>query len=408
MNRLQSWLSEQFQRRPWWMNLLMVFCFFMAVVYVPWDFFMKPVSADQEAWLGILLRGWAAKATEPIHWAIYAAGAYGFWRMRDWMWPWAAVYAASVAFGMFWWPIVYLGGFGSVVLGLISLTAFGALAWALWRAQEQFAAKPPALSERYGEWAVVTGASAGIGREFARALARDGMSCVLTARREDRLRELADELEKSWNVDTKVVAADLADPSGVDRIAAAVEGLDVALLVNNAGFGYVGRFEKQDPQRLRAMIEVNCTAPVLLTAKLLPALVKRGRGAVVVVGSTAGRQPLPFLGVYAASKGFDLLFGEALWVELRDRGIDVLVLQPGPVATEFEEVSGENRVNPTAAERPEQTVRIALEALGRQPSVVSGPWINWARANANRLLPRSVLALVASDFTEQQTPPEML
>src|SRR5206468_425249 len=131
-------------------------------------------------------------------------------------------------------------------------------------------------------------------------------------------------------VATRVVAVDLAAPDGADRLAAAVGDLDLAILVNNAGFGLAGRFDRCDPKRLREMVQVNCMAPVALTALLLPRLLERGRGAIVITGSVAGRQPLPLHGVYAATKAFDLLFGEALAVELHEHGIDVLVLEPGP------------------------------------------------------------------------------
>src|SRR5215831_19823631 len=100
---MQSWLREALGRRPVWMNVLLIFCIYMTFVFMPIDMFVKPVAVDQEAWFGLLLRGWGAKLTEPIHWAIYAAGTYGFWRMRRWMWPWASVYAAQVAIGMVVW-----------------------------------------------------------------------------------------------------------------------------------------------------------------------------------------------------------------------------------------------------------------------------------------------------------------
>ncbi len=138
MEGIKSWLSDLFAPRPWWMNGLMVFCLFMAVVYMPWDMFVKPVAEDQEAWFGIIFTGWAAKATEPVHWAIYALGAYGFWRMRPWMWPWAAVYVAQVAFGMLLWPIVYIGGVAGFVLGVASVLPFGGLTLALWHAHDLF------------------------------------------------------------------------------------------------------------------------------------------------------------------------------------------------------------------------------------------------------------------------------
>jgi short-subunit dehydrogenase len=400
---MRDWLRALFDGRPWWMNVLMVFSGYMAFVYLPWDFFFKPVAVDEEVLLGIRFTGWGAKLLEPFHWAVYALGAYGFRRMRPWMWPWAAVYAGQVALAMLLWNWIYVGGFLGFVLGVMAFVPFALLTWALWESMPLFQGERPSLRERYGEWALVTGASAGLGAEFARALAAQGVSVVLTARREERLRELATELEQRHGVQTRVVAEDLSDPTGADRLAASLGDLEIAILVNNAGFGYSGRFDKLEPERLRDMVQVNCLAPVMLTARLLPGMLERGVGAIVITGSVAGRQPLPLHGVYSASKAFDLLFGEALAVELRDRGIDVVVLEPGSTATEFQEVAGEIA---HAGEPADRVVRVALEALGRQPSVISG-WFNWLRANAgSRLLPRPLLAHVAREVMAAQTPPE--
>lgn len=397
------WWRQQFGRRPLWMNALMLFCIYMAVFHMPWDFFVKPVERDQEAWFGFLLRGWAAKATEPIHWAIFAAGAYGFWKMRRWMWPWAAVYAAQVAVGMLVWNVVYVGGARGWIGGLLGLIPFGALTLGLWRARSLFGGRPVPLRERYGEWALVTGASAGIGAEFARALARQGVSVVLTARREERMRALAAELEMQPGVSTRVVAADLASVDGADRLLAAIADLDIDLFINNAGFGYAGRFDKLDTERVRELVQVNCVAPVVLASRLLPPMIRRGRGAMIVSGSIAARQPLPRHAIYAASKAFDLLFGEALWAELQGTGVDVLVLEPGPTESEFREVAGELREE---GEPAANVVALAFEALGHQPSVISG-WFNWLRANAIRLAPRSLAALVAERVILENTPEEM-
>ena len=402
---MRDWLRSLFEGRPGWMNALMLFSAYMAFVYVPWDLFTKPVAVDEEVWFGIRLTGWAAKASEPLHWAIYAAGAYGFYRMRRWMWPWASLYVAQVAVAMLVWNLLYVEGAKATAFGIISGAAFAGLAAVLWRARPRFQPPPHSLRERYGEWALVTGASVGIGAEFARALAREGLSCVLTARREDALRALASELEQAHGVATRVVAADLADAAGADAVVDAVSDLEIAILVNNAGVGYAGRFDKQDTERLRAMVQLNCVAPVVLTSRLLPALRERGRGAIIVVGSIAGRQTLPLHGVYSATKAFDLLFGEALSIELRGQGIDVLVVEPGPTATEFQAVAGEIA---HYGEPASNVVRLALESLGRQPSVVSG-WFNWLRANAaGRLLPRPLVAWIARDVVAVQTPKEML
>ena len=400
---MRDWLRGLFDGRPWWMNVLMVFSAYMAFVYVPWDLLVKPAAVDEEVWFGIRFHGAAAKLLALPHWAVYALGAYGFRKMRPWMWPWASFYAAQVAVGMLVWNGVYVGGFVGFLLGLVSFLPFLGIAWALWEARPVFEAERPSLRERYGEWALVTGASSGIGAEFARAFAREGVSCVVSARREDCLRSLASELEKNHHVATRVVAADLAAPDGADRLAAAVADLDLAILVNNAGFGQAGRFDRSDPRRLRDMVQVNCMAPVVLTAKLLPRLLERGRGAIVFTGSVAGRQPIPLHGLYSATKAFDLLLGESLAVELRDRGIDVLVLEPGPTETEFQQAAGE-LAHP--GEPAPRVVETALGALGQQPSVVSG-WFNWLRANgAQRLAPRSLVPWLARDWMARQTPGE--
>lgn len=403
MASIVGWFMDILGRRPWWMNALMLFCAFMAIVYVPWDFLVKPATEDEEVWFGILFRGRAAKVTELLHWAVYATGAYGFWRMRPWMWPWAAVYCAQLAFSMFVWGAWHVGGFGGLMIGLVSFAPFGALTLVLANARDVFQAQRPSMRQRYGEWALITGASSGIGREFARALARDGVSCALSARREDRLQALAAELERLHGVATRVIPADLADPHGVDRLASAVADLDIGVLVNNAGFGYAGRFDKQDTERLRALVQVNCVAPLVLTSRLLPAMRERGRGAIIITGSIAGQQPLPRLAAYSASKGFDRLLGESLWGELRGTGVDVLVLEPGPTDTEFQATAGEV---PHPGEPPGDVVRVALEALGHQPAVVSG-WFNWIRSQASRFLPRSILTLVAEGVTVRLTPAEM-
>jgi len=211
------------------------------------------------------------------------------------------------------------------------------------------------------------------------------------------------ELERDCGIRTRVVTADLTSPAGADQIADAVSDLEIAVLVNNAGFGYAGRFDKQDVEQLRQMIQVNCIAPVVLANRFLPAMRARGRGAMIVTGSIAGRQPLPRHAIYAATKAFDLFFGEALWAELRGTGVDVVVLEPGPTESEFREVAGETRGEGVPAG---PVVDAAIEALGRQPSVIP-EWFNWIRAVGSRLAPRSVLALAAEQVVLPNTPAEM-
>jgi short-subunit dehydrogenase len=318
------------------------------------------------------------------------------------------VYAAQVAIAMAVWPVLYPHEVGGPVrgalLGGVAFGVFGALAVALWRAKPLFRPARTPLRERYGTWALVTGASSGIGTEFARALAREGVNVALSARREERLHALAKEIEERHHVATRVVPADLAALGAAERLAAALGDLEVGILVANAGFGYSGRFEKLEAERLAEMITVNCTAPTVLAAALLPPMRTRGRGALIFTGSQAGRQPLPLHAVYAATKAYDGFLGEALWGELAGSGIDVLVVEPGSTDTEFQAVAGEV---PHGGQKPDEVVAVALARLGSQPSVATR-WLHWLRGNAGmRLLPRSLLVLAARDVMEKQTPLEM-
>ena len=130
-----------FSGRPWWMNLMMAFCLYMTVIYLPFDLFLKPIADDREVWFGIALAGWWAKATEPLHWAIYALGAWGFWGMRRWMWPWAALYTAQIAVGMLVWNVLDPRGRG-LVGGVVVAAFFMIPVVALWRARVVFVQCP--------------------------------------------------------------------------------------------------------------------------------------------------------------------------------------------------------------------------------------------------------------------------
>ena len=136
MSQLDA-LQADWARRPWWMNLIFYFCLYMTLVYMPFDLFYKDVALDEEIWFGFTLHGWWAKATEPLHWLIYGAGAYGFWRMKSWMWPWAAVYAVQVVIAMLVFNLVNPKG-GGIVGGIITAVVFAIPAWALWQARPKF------------------------------------------------------------------------------------------------------------------------------------------------------------------------------------------------------------------------------------------------------------------------------
>lgn len=191
-------------------------------------------------------------------------------------------------------------------------------------------------------WTVVTGASSGIGMELARLFAADGDPLVLVARRRDRLETLAAELERKYGVETMIVAADLADPDVPAQLLAAVEatGRPIQTLVNNAGFGLRGRTATLPLERQMEMVDVNVRALTDLCLRALPGMVQRRSGGFLNVGSVASFMPGPGMAVYFATKAFVLSFSEALAEENKQHGITVTALCPGPVSTEFREVSG--------------------------------------------------------------------
>jgi hypothetical protein len=401
---MSDWLHDVFRDRPWWINAMMVFCAYMALIYMPWDIFWKPVEGDQEVWFGYTFTGTAAKWAALPHWLVYAVGLYGLRRRRPWMGIAGTIYLGQVAFSMFMWPILTYDFMLRFVLAAIPATPFVLLTMAFWNTRDVFSATRDPLRDRYGDWALITGASAGLGAEFAKYLGREGISCVLTARRADRLEALASELGRQYGIQTRTIPVDLTDPAGADQLADAVKDLEIGILINNAGFGYAGRFDKLDSTRLRDMIQLNCITPTLLAHRLLPAMRARGRGAMVITGSVSGRQPLPLHSVYSATKAFDLHLGEALFVEMRDANVDVLVLEPGATQTEFGATAGQLE---HSGHTPEEVVATAFEALGQQPSVIVG-WFNWLRANgASRFAPRPLVAYLARHIMQLQTPTDM-
>jgi len=259
-----------------------------------------------------------------------------------------------------------------------------------------------------GKTALITGASAGIGAEFARALAARGTNVILVARSHDRLQTLADEVARDPGVRAEAIAADLARPGAARELRVAVEarGLTVDLLVNNAGFGTHGPFETLAPEREGAEVALNVAAVVDLTHLFLPAMLAKGDGAVVNVASTAAFQPVPYMAVYGATKAFVLSFSEALWAEYRGRGVRVLALYPGATATEFFDVVGTEDAALGAKRTVEQVVATGLRALERgRPSAVDG-LANYLLAQSGRFGPRGLVARVGERVMRpQQTTP---
>ena len=242
--------------------------------------------------------------------------------------------------------------------------------------------------------ALVTGASAGLGVEFARQLAKRGHALVLAARRKDRLEALAKELGNA-----RAIAIDLSKPNAAAKLMAELEanGDTVDLLVNNAGFGLIGRFAELDAKRQRQMVDLNVGALTDLCRAAAPRMIERKSGGIINLASTAAFQPGPKMAVYFATKAFVLSFTEALHEELKAHGIKVSCLCPGPTHTEFGEVAGfgGNSVFDHVAMGPAEVVAAGLAGLDRNQAVVVPGWMNNVTAASTRFAPRFVVRKIA-------------
>lgn len=249
--------------------------------------------------------------------------------------------------------------------------------------------------------ALITGASSGLGAEFARQLARERLDLMLVARRGPRLDEVRAEVEQASGVRCRVVAADLSRPEAAEELFRETEreGLEVDWLVNNAGFGTHGRFVELPLEREREEIVLNVYSLVALTRLYAPAMVRRRRGTIVNLGSVGSFVPTPYMATYSATKAFVLSFSEALATELAGDGVRVLALCPGATRTEFQQVAGVTESVPEMSYMTaEEVVRQAIAAAksGRR-SLVPG-WMNKIMIGTTRVTPRSVLARVAGSM----------
>jgi short-subunit dehydrogenase len=240
------------------------------------------------------------------------------------------------------------------------------------------------FNERFGPWAVVTGASSGIGEAFARRLAEKGLNLVLVARREDRLRKLADELQDRHGVTVRVVAADLSRPDFLPLIARATDDVQIGLLVNNAGVATVGNFLDNDLDAELTLLHINNRAPLMLAHHYGRSMRQLGRGGMIFLASTVAFSAVPLWSNYAASKAYDLALAEGIAKELRKDGISVLAICPGPTRSEL----WPSGSKPFMAMEPSAVVDVAFQKLGRRTTVIAG-WLNWVIAHSTRLLPRS-------------------
>lgn len=229
-------------------------------------------------------------------------------------------------------------------------------------------------------WALITGASSGIGAEFASQLAGRGMHLILAARRKDKMTELATNLNTRHGTRCHIVAIDLSEPDSSRRLFEEIQRLqvEVELLVNNAGIGLIGQIQSTSPEDVRRLLNLNLMTLADLTYRVLPGMMNRGHGAIVNMSSQAAFQPVAFMATYAASKSFILHFSEALWAEVRSRGVTVTAVCPGVTRTDFFDKAGApGWLEKHTSVTPAKVVRSALRAMEKRRQYVVTGWKNY-------------------------------
>ena len=259
--------------------------------------------------------------------------------------------------------------------------------------------KAELFKTKYGKWAVITGASSGIGRAMATELAAKGLNLVLVARRQAELEQLAKDLSARHRVETRVLTVDLATAKALTQIASETQNLDIGLLVAAAGFGTAGNFLDAKLEEELAMLDVNCRAVMQLSLHFGKRFAERGRGGLILFGSLVGYQGTPRAAHYAATKAYVQSLAEALHVELAPKGVDVLSSAPGPVNSGF---AARADMKMGAAEKPETVARATLNALGKKMTVTPGAlskFLTWSLMTAPRGLRVRIMGKIMGGMT---------
>jgi len=230
----------------------------------------------------------------------------------------------------------------------------------------------PSFAEKYGPWALVTGASRGLGAEFARQLAARGLNLVLAARSEDQLKELAHVLEREYNINVKIIAIDLSREDLLDPIKKATDSLDIGLLVNNAGLSTVGPFLDMSADYLLSQFHTNARAPLILTRYFGEKMAAHGRGGVIFLSSGSALHGSPFCANYSGTKAYNLMLAESLWAEWKPLGVDALGFIAGLTRTPGMDANGLKPNLFVPLGQSDKVVRHALNALGKKPSAADG------------------------------------
>lgn len=261
------------------------------------------------------------------------------------------------------------------------------------------ARSPAGFAGRYGPWAVVAGASEGLGAAYARALAAGGLNVALVARRRPLLERLAEALTAEYGVEVLCFEGDLSERGFLEGLLEACAGLEVGLLVYNAAHAPIGEFAAAPLDDLLRVAAVNVRAPVSLVHGLLPAMTARGRGGVILMTSLAGNQGSPYIATYAASKAFNRVLAEGLWYELKGKGVDVVACCAGAVRTPGYSGAAAGKDAPGTLD-PERVVEQALRGLGRGPVVIPGRLNRVANIFMTRLMPRRRAIAIMAGNTE--------
>ena len=248
------------------------------------------------------------------------------------------------------------------------------------------------FSNKYGPWALVTGAARGMGAEFSRQIAAKGINVVMVDLLADELARTADDIRKASGREIVTMTADLSQPDFIDSILKRIEGLDIGLLVSNAAYGPVGMFLERGLEEKLRMIAVNVRAPLTLVHEFATRMAARGRGGIILMSSASAMQGTPYVANYAATKAYNLILAESLWVELREKGVDVLGFMPGTTRTPgyMESKPQMERAKIVKLMEPGPTVSEALNALGKRPSHIPGRGNRLTFFISGKLMPRKL------------------
>jgi short-subunit dehydrogenase len=259
------------------------------------------------------------------------------------------------------------------------------------------------LSQKYGPTALIAGASEGLGAAYAHYLAKEGMDLVLVARRQAPLEELAARLKTQYNVGVQCISCDLSDPQATRQIETELGGKEINLLVYNAALSYIGPFEKNSIEHHKKIVEANIGTPMQMAQVFGAAMLKKEKGAIVLMASLAGFQGSGFLAAYAASKAFNRVLAESLWYEWKDRGVDVMACCAGATSTpNFIDTKPEKtsafapKVQP-----PEAVVKECFKKLGKKPSIITGSGNRMASFFMQKLMPRKMAINIMGDTTRK-------